>query len=70
MDRLQGLIEADTKMVLAMSPASEGALTQTNSFNVNVFDLLKKNFPNIRVETAIQYGVTSTSNPQGTGPSS
>ena len=60
-----GLVEADTKMVLAMSPQAEVALTITNSFNVNVFDLLKKNFPNIRFETAVQYGVTSTSNPQG-----
>lgn len=61
----QGLVEADTKMVLAMSPASEVALTATNTFNVNVFDLLKKNFPSIRFETAVQYGTTSTSNPQG-----
>jgi len=60
-----GLVEADSKMVLAMSPQSEVALTATNSFNVNVFDLLKKNFPNIRFETAVQYGVISTSNPQG-----
>jgi hypothetical protein len=61
----QGLVEADTKLVLAMSPQSEVALTATNSFNVNVFDLLKKNFPNIRFETAVQYGVNSSTNPQG-----
>jgi hypothetical protein len=60
-----GLVEADSKLVLAMSPGSEVALTATNSFNVNVFDLLKKNFPNIRFETAVQYGVTTTANPQG-----
>lgn len=60
-----GLVEADTKLVLAMAPAVEVALTATNSFNVNVFDLLKKNFPNIRFETAIQYAQTSASNPQG-----
>jgi hypothetical protein len=60
-----GLVEADSKLVLAMSPQSEVALTATNSFNVNVFDLLKKNFPNIRFETAVQYGVISSSNPQG-----
>jgi hypothetical protein len=50
---------------LAMSPGSEVALTATNSFNVNVSDLLKKNFPNITVKTAVQYGVLSSSNPQG-----
>ena len=61
----QGLVEADSKLVLAMSPQSEVALTATNSFNVNVFDILKKNFPNIRFETAVQYGVTNATNPQG-----
>ena len=60
-----GLADKDTKVVLAMSPGSEVALTFTNSFNVNVEDLLKKNFPNIRIENAVQYGVQSASNPQG-----
>lgn len=60
-----GLVEADARMVLAMSPGSQVALTATNSFNVNVFDLLKKNFPNIRFETAVQYGEVSAANPQG-----
>lgn len=60
-----GLVDANAKMVLAMSPGSAVALTITNSFNVNVYDLLKKNFPNIRFETAVQYGKTSASNPQG-----
>lgn len=60
-----GLVEADSKLVLAMSPQTEVALTATNTFNVNVFDLLKKNFPNIRFETAVQYGVQSTQNSQG-----
>ena len=60
-----GNIDAKTPMVLALSPKSEVALTVTNSFNVNVRDLLKKNFPNIEVMTAVQYGVTSAQNPQG-----
>lgn len=60
-----GLVDQDTKMVLVLSPGSAGALTATNSFNVNVTDLLKKNFPNITVITAVQYGVTSAANPQG-----
>lgn len=61
-----GLIDKDTAMVLAMSPDSAVALTATNSFGINVGDLLQKNFPNIRVETAVQYGVQSASNPNGT----
>lgn len=60
-----GLVEADAQLVLAMSPTSAVALTATNSFNVNVFDLLKKNFPNIRFETAVQYGALTAANPQG-----
>lgn len=60
-----GLVEADSKFTLAMHPAVEVALTATNTFNVNVHDLLKKNFPNIRFETAVQYGVITAANPQG-----
>jgi hypothetical protein len=55
----KGLIDADTAMVFASSPAIGMALTTTNSFNVNVTDLLKKNFPNIRFETAPQYSTTA-----------
>ena len=50
-----GLVELDTKMTLAMSPISQVALTKTTQYNVNVEDLLKKNFPNLRVETAPEY---------------
>jgi len=60
-----GLAGKDDEMTLAMSPGSAVALTATNSFNVNVEDLLKKNFPKMKVETAVQYGVISSSNPQG-----
>jgi len=60
-----GLVEQDTVMTLALSPKSSVALTATNSFNVNVSDLLKKNFPNITIKTAVQYGVVSAQNPQG-----
>lgn len=60
-----GLVEQTDPLVLAMSPSSAVALTATNSFNVNVSDLLKKNFPNITIETAVQYGVVSASNPEG-----
>lgn len=60
-----GLVDQETSMVLALSPLSAAALTATNSFNVNVYDLLKKNFPKIRIETAVQYGALSASNPQG-----
>lgn len=60
-----GLINTKSKFVLALSPAREGALTATNTFNVNVAALLKNNFPNLEVKTAIQYGAISAQNPQG-----
>lgn len=61
----QGLVEAEDKLVVAMSPGSAVALTATNSFGVNVYALLKENFPNIRFEKAVQYGALSALNPQG-----
>lgn len=50
-----GVIEMDARMTLAMAPSSSVALTTTNIYNVNVTDMLKKNFPNLRIETAVQY---------------
>ena len=60
-----GNIDADSPFVLALSPKSSSALNFTNQYNVNVKDQLKKNYPNLRVETAVQYGVLSAQNPQG-----
>lgn len=54
-----GLVELDTKMTLAMSPTSEVALTKTTEFNVNVSDLLKKNFPNMTIKTAPEYATAA-----------
>ena len=60
-----GLVDRETAMVLALDPAHEAALTATNSFNVNVSDLLKKNFPKMTVKSAVQYGPISATQPQG-----
>lgn len=60
-----GAMDVKTKMTLAMSPQSGQAMTFTNSFGVSVADLMKKGYPNITVKTAPQYGVKSTTNPQG-----
>lgn len=60
-----GLVDQQTAMKLCMSPKSEVALTSTNQYNVNVGDLLKKNFPNLTVETAVQYGALTAQNSQG-----
>lgn len=54
-----GLVTLDTKMTLAMSPLSEVYLTKTTQYNVNVQDLLKKNFPGMTIKTAPEYSTTS-----------
>jgi Uncharacterized protein conserved in bacteria (DUF2184) len=54
-----GLVELDSPMTLAMSPESEVGLTYTTEFNVNVSDIIKKNFPNMTVKTAPEYTTNS-----------
>jgi hypothetical protein len=60
-----GLIDTDSTIKLIMSPGSQVALTITNSFGVNVRDLLEKNFPNITIVTIPQYAARSAIMPQG-----
>jgi hypothetical protein len=60
-----GTVELDDKMTLALSPTSALALRFANSFGVSVRDLLKEGFPNMRIETAPQYGQQTATNPQG-----
>jgi hypothetical protein len=50
-----GMVDQSTPIVLAMSPSAEVNLMKTNMYNVNVSDLLKKNLPNLRIETAVEY---------------
>lgn len=54
-----GLVDLETGMTLAMSPLSQVYLTKTTEFNVNVQDLLKKNYPNLVVQTAPEYTTDS-----------
>ena len=58
-NQANGTIDQNTRMVLAMSPVASVALNKTNQYNVNVTDQLKKNFPNLRIETAVEYQTTS-----------
>lgn len=55
----RGLVTRRDRMKLCMSPEIEVNLTKTNQYNVNVADLLAKNFPNLTVETAVQYATGS-----------
>jgi hypothetical protein len=52
-----GTVQTDAKMVLALSPTNAVTLKYITQYNTNsVLELLKQNFPNIRIETAVQYG--------------
>ncbi|KCB33768.1 major capsid family protein [Bordetella hinzii] len=55
----RGLVTRRDKMKLCMSPEIEVNLTKTNQYNVNVSDMLAKNFPNLTIETAVQYATGS-----------
>ncbi len=54
-----GLIDREEPMILLLSPTAEAAFTRTNQYNVNVSDQLKKNFPNMEVQTAPEMSTTA-----------
>lgn len=58
-------IDSENRIILAMAPFVHSALAFTNSFGITVRKMLTESFPNIRIETAVQYGVQSASNPNG-----
>lgn len=53
-----GLVDLNSKVTLSMTPTSQVALTKTTQYGVNVMDMIKKNFPNLRVVTAVEYATT------------
>ncbi len=55
----RGYVNRKTQLVLALSPESEAYFTKTNQYGINISDLIKKNFPNMRVETAVEYDTDS-----------
>jgi hypothetical protein len=60
-----GVVRQDTRMVLAMSPTQAMALSNITQYNTNsVLMLLKQNYPNLRLETAVEYGPPNNSSGQ------
>lgn len=51
----KGNIDRTMPFCLAMSPTREALFTRTNQFGLNVYDLTKKNFPNLIIKTAPEY---------------
>ena len=62
-----GIVELDQEgtMVLAMAPSVQVALEFTNTYGITTRQMLRNAFPNMRMETAVQYGVQSASNAPG-----
>jgi hypothetical protein len=60
-----GLVDRSTRLVLGLSPQSSVALGFVNTFGLVTRRMLADEFPNLRIETAVQYGALSASNPQG-----
>ena len=55
-----GTVREDAPMVLAMSPTQAVTLKYITQYNTNsVMELLKENFPRLRLETAVQYQTPS-----------
>lgn len=57
--QMKGLIDRTAKLTLALSPGREALLTKTNQYGINVSDLIKKNYPNLRIVTAPEYTTDS-----------
>lgn len=57
--QLQGHLERTDAMTLSLDPETEVNMTKTNMYKVNVSDLLQKNFPNLRIETAVEFNTTA-----------
>lgn len=60
-----GLVDADSKMTLALGPGPATALQFTNSFGLNVKKLLEENFKNLRIITIPQFGSQTAANNNG-----
>ena len=60
-----GNIDEDSDFTIGMSPAIKLALKFENSFGITPYDMLKENFPKIRLESAPQYGVSTAQNSEG-----
>ena len=60
-----GLVKLTDRVKLCMSPSAQLALTATNIYGKTAMEMIKAVFPNLTVETAVQYGAKSALNPQG-----
>jgi hypothetical protein len=55
----KGLVDLESPMTLAMSPTAQANLAKVTQYNVNVMDMIAKNFPNMKIVTAPEYSTVS-----------
>lgn len=54
-----GHVKSRDAMTLLLSPLMEAHLHKTNSYGLNVYDLLTKNFPNLKIESIPEYSTAA-----------
>lgn len=55
----KGLVTLTDSLTLLLSPIFETYLTKTNQYGLNVYDLVKKNFPNIKIHSVAEYSTAT-----------
>lgn len=50
-----GLVKARDAMTFTLSPTMEAHLHKTNQYGLNVYDLLTKNYPNLKIESVPEF---------------
>jgi len=58
---LKGIVDMESDFLLTMSPELQVYFADSSTFGVNVTDLVKKNFPNLKVKTAPEYSNANSS---------
>jgi len=61
-----GLVDAETSYTMGISPGNVTNFNNTNMYNVNVFDQIKKNFPNLKIVTVPEFAINGGGGQGGT----
>jgi hypothetical protein len=61
-----GIVDAETAYTMGISPGNVTNFNNTNQFNVNVFDQIKKNFPNLSIVTVPEFAINGGGQNGGT----
>lgn len=55
----KGLVKSRDAMTLVLSPQMEAYLHATNQYGLNAWDLIAKNFPNLKIESVPEYSTAA-----------